>query len=153
MKKYLMLFAAFACSITLLSAQSSWTHNDHYEGSYTIPVTAEWVAEVVWSQVVNHVHQVNREGQMVTKYTIHYRDKWNYTNLVTGETATSPGVQNVTGDFITWPDGFSNDRRFIEHFVKDPIYGSAHLVFRLIWEENPETGFIEIVEIQNEWQK
>lgn len=149
MKKYGLLLVLFAFVPLALQSQAETSHikiNNEFDFDYG----NGWVADVTTQLVVNQVRKINNQGQFEIKYTNNYREVWNYYNTETGESRVSPGVQNVTGVFTP---GVSNDRHWVTHYVKDPIFGTYHLNMNILWLFNTESGFLEIIDVQNEWTK
>lgn len=150
MKNVMLLFGLLALMPFTLFSQASTNHIQN-EGVDQGPYFGDWVVTIRWKVNVNQVRKINNAGEIELKYTSHYNAHWEYYNTVTGERKVGPENQNVTGVYAIGPDYWYNDRHWVYHYVNDPVFGAYHINFNLLWEFNPDTGFMEIMDIQNEW--
>jgi hypothetical protein len=151
--KNLLLILGFLAFLPLTMFSQASTFHQKYEGTYggAYPVYGDWTIQVRWKTTVNQVRKTTATGDTEIKYTNNYNAHWEYYNTVTGEKKVGPENQNVTGVYTFNATSYTNDRHWVYHYVNDPVFGAYHINFNLFWGYNPATGFMEVMDIQNEW--
>lgn len=153
MQKHLIFFLFFSLTSFLLPGQAT-TNNIHQSGQDYIEFDGGWVVNIDWNTVANYCYVFGKKAALETRYTFHFRQDWNYTNTITGETVKAPTVGHTTGVYTyNGPEDINFDVHQVEHWVKDPLFGGFHLVQKVFFGINPETGFFEIIDIKNEWAR
>lgn len=151
-KQLILLFSLIF--ISALSYGQATTANYHESGQEYYEFGDGWVVNVDWNTVGNYRYVEGKKALLETRYTYHYRAKWNYTNTITGETVSAPTVEHTTGVYTyNGPNDVNYDVHQVVHWVKDPVFGDYHLVQKVFFGVNPQTGYFENFDIQNEWVK
>lgn len=150
MRNAILLFGLLALMPFTLFSQAS-TYHQNTSGTFGGAYFGDWTINVTWKLTVNQVRKIKDNGDTEIKYTNNYRAHWEYYNTITGERKVGPENQNVTGVFTVNATSYTNDRHWVYHYVNDPVFGAYHINFNLLWEFNPDTGFMEMIDVQNEW--
>ncbi|PHN05723.1 hypothetical protein [Flavilitoribacter nigricans] len=144
----LSLFLILFCSF--LHGQAT-TNNIHRSGQDYFEFGDGWIVNVDWNTTANYRYVNDKKAALETRYTFHFREKWNYENTITGETVTAPTAGHVTGAYVyNSGDDVYYDVQEVLHWVKDPVFGDYHLVQKVFFGLNPDTGYFEIIDIKIE---
>lgn len=140
-------------SFTALSQAD--TYHTNYEQTFDFPnYGGDWIATAVLKVSVNQVRKIDKNtGDVQIQYTNNYHAHWEFYNTVTGARRAGPENQNVTGVYTFGADHYTNDRHWVYFYTNDPVFGAYHINYNILWTYNPVTGFMEVVDIQNEWSK